>query len=82
MGRPFLQVGFDGQASLGTDAPDLGAAGAASLTSLVSVLLAMNMSDYGRSIIYGVVVLVLLHMDATRERGEAYGRYRLTISIS
>jgi len=31
-----------------------------SLTALVSVLLTLNMPDYGRSIIYGVVILVLL----------------------
>lgn len=35
-------------------------AGSISLVVLVSVLLALNMPDYGRSIIYGVVILVLL----------------------
>lgn len=36
------------------------AAGAVSLTVLVSVLLALNMPDYVRSIVYGVVILALL----------------------
>ncbi len=35
-------------------------AGSICLVTLVSVLLAMNMPDYGRSIIYGVIILVLL----------------------
>ena len=35
-------------------------AGSISLVALVSVLMAMNMPEYGRSIIYGVVILVLL----------------------
>jgi ribose transport system permease protein len=35
-------------------------AGSICLVALVSVLLAMNMPDYGRSIIYGVIILVLL----------------------
>ncbi len=35
-------------------------AGAISLVTLISVLMAMNMPEYGRSIIYGVVILVLL----------------------
>ena len=35
-------------------------AGAISLVALVSVLMAMNMPEYGRSVIYGVVILVLL----------------------
>jgi ribose transport system permease protein len=35
-------------------------AGAISLVTLVSVLMAMNMPEYGRSIIYGIVILVLL----------------------
>jgi ribose transport system permease protein len=35
-------------------------AGAISLVVLVSVLLTLNMPDYGRSIIYGVVILALL----------------------
>jgi ribose transport system permease protein len=35
-------------------------AGSISLVALVSVLMAMNMPEYGRSIIYGVIILVLL----------------------
>ena len=35
-------------------------AGAVSLVALVSVLMAMNMPEYGRSITYGVIILVLL----------------------
>jgi ribose transport system permease protein len=35
-------------------------AGAISLVALVSVLMAMNMPEYGRSITYGAVILVLL----------------------
>jgi ribose transport system permease protein len=35
-------------------------AGAVTLVALVSVLLAMNMPDYGRSIVYGVIILGLL----------------------
>ncbi len=35
-------------------------AGAITLVALVSVLLAMNMPDYGRSIVYGVIILGLL----------------------
>lgn len=38
----------------------LAGAGAASLTALVSVLLVFNMTDYGRGIIYGVVIPVPL----------------------
>ena len=36
------------------------AAGAITLVTLVSVLLAMNMPDYGRSIVYGLIILGLL----------------------
>ena len=35
-------------------------AGAITLVTLVSVLLAMNMPDYGRSIVYGLIILGLL----------------------
>ncbi|MBN9009108.1 MAG: hypothetical protein J0H63_02880 [Rhizobiales bacterium] len=35
-------------------------AGAISLVALVSVLMAMNMPEYGRSITYGIVILALL----------------------
>jgi ribose transport system permease protein len=44
-------------------------AGAVSLVALVSVLMALNMPEYGRSIIYGVVILTLLLLYG-RERGE------------
>ncbi|MBV9749891.1 MAG: ABC transporter permease, partial [Acetobacteraceae bacterium] len=44
-------------------------AGAISLVALVSVLMAMNMPEYGRSIIYGVIILVLLLLYG-REAGE------------
>jgi ribose transport system permease protein len=66
MGTPYLfqsiaAVVIGGVYILGGRGSYVGAAaGAASLTALVSVLLAMNMPDYGRSILYGVVILVLL----------------------
>jgi ribose transport system permease protein len=66
MGTPYLfqsiaAVVIGGVYILGGRGSYVGAAaGAASLTALVSVLLALNMPDYGRSIIYGVVILVLL----------------------
>ena len=44
-------------------------AGTISLVALVSVLLAMNMPNYGRSIIYGVIILALLLLYG-REAGE------------
>ena len=44
-------------------------AGSISLVALVSVLMAMNMPEYGRSIIYGVIILVLLLLYG-REAGE------------
>ena len=44
-------------------------AGAISLVTLVSVLMAMNMPEYGRSVIYGLVILVLLLLYG-RESGE------------
>jgi ribose transport system permease protein len=75
MGTPYLfqsiaAVVIGGVYILGGRGSYLGAAaGAASLTALVSVLLAMNMPDYGRSIIYGVVILVLLLLYG-REEGE------------
>lgn len=43
-------------------------AGAISLVALVSVLLAMNMPDYGRSVIYGVIILGLLLLFGREER--------------
>jgi ribose transport system permease protein len=45
-------------------------AGAISLVGLISVLMAMNMPEYGRNIIYGVVILVLLLLYG-REEEEA-----------
>lgn len=66
MGNPYLfqsiaAVVIGGVYILGGRGHYLGSvAGAISLVALVSVLLAMNMPDYGRSIIYGVVILVLL----------------------
>jgi ribose transport system permease protein len=75
MGTPYLfqsiaAVVIGGVYILGGRGSYLGAAaGAASLTALVSVLLAMNMPEYGRSIIYGVVILVLLLLYG-REEGE------------
>jgi ribose transport system permease protein len=73
MGDPYLftsiaAVVIGGVNILGGRGSYLGvAAGAVSLTVLVSVLLALNMPDYVRSIAYGVVILVLLL---------AYGRDR------
>ena len=37
------------------------------LVALVSVVVAMNMPEYGRSIIYGDVILVLLLIDGRQE---------------
>jgi hypothetical protein len=54
-----LLAGFGGQASLGMGTPYLFQSVAA-LVARVSVLLAMNMPDYGRNIIYGVVILIFL----------------------
>jgi ribose transport system permease protein len=45
-------------------------AGSISLVVLISVLQAMNMPEYGRSIIYGVVILLILLLYG-RERREA-----------
>lgn len=66
MGNPYLfqsiaAVVIGGVSILGGRGYYLGAAaGAVSLTVLVSVLLALNMPDYFRSILYGVVILALL----------------------
>jgi ribose transport system permease protein len=66
MGDPYLfqsiaAVVIGGVSILGGRGQYLGAAaGAVSLTALVSVLLALNMPEYGRSIVYGVVILALL----------------------
>jgi ribose transport system permease protein len=45
------------------------AAGAVTLVTLVSVLLTMNMPDYGRSITYGVIILMLLLLYGREEAG-------------
>ena len=74
MGSPYLfqsiaAVVVGGVSILGGKGNYLGAAaGAVSLTALVSVLLALNMPDYGRSIIYGVVILVLLLLYGREQR--------------
>lgn len=76
MGDPYLfqsiaAVVIGGVYILGGRGSYLGAAaGAVTLVALVSVLLAMNMPEYGRSIIYGVIILVLLLLYG-REEGEA-----------
>jgi ribose transport system permease protein len=74
MGTPYLfqsiaAVVIGGVSILGGSGNYLGAAaGAASLTALVSVLLALNMPEYGRSIIYGVVILALLLLYGREQR--------------
>lgn len=66
MGDPYLfqsiaAVVIGGVYILGGRGHYIGAvAGSISLVTLISVLMAMNMPEYGRSIIYGVVILVLL----------------------
>jgi ribose transport system permease protein len=66
MGDPYLfqsiaAVVIGGVSILGGRGQYLGtAAGAVSLTALLSVLLALNMPEYGRSIVYGIVILALL----------------------
>lgn len=66
MGDPYLfqsiaAVVIGGVSILGGSGLYVGAAaGAISLTALISVLLALNMPEYGRSIIYGLVILALL----------------------
>lgn len=66
MGDPYLfqsiaAVVIGGVAILGGRGHYAGVvAGTISLVALVSVLLAMNMPNYGRSIIYGVIILALL----------------------
>ena len=66
MGDPYLfqsiaAVVIGGVFILGGRGHYIGSvAGSISLVALVSVLMAMNMPEYGRSIIYGVVILVLL----------------------
>lgn len=74
MGAPYLfqsiaAVVIGGVSILGGSGLYVGvAAGAISLTALVSVLLALNMPEYGRSIIYGVVILALLLLYGREEK--------------
>ena len=76
MGTPYLfqsiaAVVIGGVYMLGGRGHYLGvAAGAVTLVALVSVLLAMNMPDYGRNIIYGIVILILLLLYGREEREE------------
>jgi ribose transport system permease protein len=76
MGTPYLfqsiaAVVIGGVYMLGGRGHYLGAAaGAVTLVALVSVLLAMNMPDYGRNIIYGVVILLLLLLYGREEKEE------------
>ena len=75
MGDPYLfqsiaAVVIGGVAILGGRGHYIGVvAGSVSLVTLVSVLLAMNMPEYGRNIIYGVIILSLLLIYG-REGGE------------
>jgi ribose transport system permease protein len=76
MGDPYLfqsiaAVVIGGVYVLGGRGHYLGtAAGAVTLVALVSVLLAMNMPDYGRNIIYGIVILILLLLYGREEKEE------------
>ena len=76
MGDPYLfqsiaAVVIGGVYILGGRGHYIGSvAGSISLVALVSVLLAMNMPEYGRNIIYGVIILALLLLYG-REPGEA-----------
>ena len=75
MGEPYLfqsiaAVVIGGVAILGGRGHYIGAvAGSISLVTLVSVLMAMDMPEYGRNIIYGVIILSLLLLYG-RERAE------------
>lgn len=74
MGDPYLfqsiaAIVVGGVYILGGRGHYLGAlAGAITLTALVSVLLAKNMPDYGRDIVYGSTVLVILLLYGRAER--------------
>ncbi len=76
MGDPYLfqsiaAVVIGGVYILGGRGHYVGAvAGSISLVALVSVLMAMNMPEYGRNIIYGVIILVLLLLYG-REQADA-----------
>ncbi len=75
MGDPYLfqsiaAVVIGGVAILGGRGHYIGAvAGSISLVTLVSVLMAMDMPEYGRNIVYGVIILSLLLLYG-RERAE------------
>ena len=75
MGDPYLfqsiaAVVIGGVYILGGRGSYVGAAaGAVTLVTLVSVLLTMNMPDYGRSITYGVIILFLLLLYGREEAG-------------
>ena len=75
MGDPYLfqsiaAVVIGGVYILGGRGHYVGAAaGAVTLVTLVSVLLTMNMPDYGRSITYGVIILLLLLLYGREEAG-------------
>jgi ribose transport system permease protein len=74
LGDPFLfqsiaAAVIGGVAILGGRGHYLGAvAGAISLVALISLLQAENMPDYGRSILYGVAILVVLLLFGREER--------------
>jgi ribose transport system permease protein len=74
MGDPYLfqsiaAVVIGGVAILGGRGHYVGVvAGTISLVALVSVLMALNMPQYGRSIIYGVIILALLLLYGREER--------------
>ena len=76
MGDPYLfqsiaAVVIGGVYMLGGRGHYLGvAAGAVTLVALVSVLLALDMPDYGRNIIYGVVILILLLLYGREEKAD------------
>jgi ribose transport system permease protein len=76
MGDPYLfqsiaAVVIGGVYILGGRGHYLGTvAGSISLVALISVLMALNMPEYGRSIIYGVIILLLLLLYG-REAGES-----------
>ena len=75
MGDPYLfqsiaAVVIGGASILGGRGNYIGsAAGAISLVTLVSVLMAMNMPEYGRSIIYGVIISRAVVAVRARRRG-------------
>jgi ribose transport system permease protein len=75
MGDPYLfqsiaAVVIGGVYILGGRGHYVGAAaGAVTLVTLVSVLLTMNMPEYGRSITYGVIILLLLLLYGREEAG-------------